>query len=71
LRRLSILLGKLLEALEAAEAFDWNEFLVMAGSSVAIAWLGIVLAVMMYRTKVIDPGAIASKNQAPVQLLPQ
>jgi NAD(P)H-quinone oxidoreductase subunit 5 len=53
--------GEAVEALEAAEAFDWNEFLVMAGSSVAIAVAGIVLAVLMYRTKVIDAGAIAAK----------
>lgn len=53
--------GEMDEVLEAAEAFDWNEFAVMAGSSVAIAVAGIVLAVLMYRTKVIDPGAIAAK----------
>jgi NAD(P)H-quinone oxidoreductase subunit 5 len=53
--------GEVEEVLEAAEAFDWNEFVVMAGSSVAIAVAGIVLAVLMYRTKVIDPGAIAAK----------
>jgi NAD(P)H-quinone oxidoreductase subunit 5 len=52
--------GEALEALEAAEAFDWNEFLVMAGSSVAIAVGGIVLAVLMYRIKAIDPSAIAN-----------
>ena len=47
---------------EAAEhAFDWNEFLIMAGLSVAIAVAGIVVAALMYRTKTIDPSAIAKK----------
>ena len=47
---------------EAAEhAFDWNEFLVMAGLSVAIAVTGIVVAFLMYRAKKIDPSAIAKK----------
>ncbi|MBU6228488.1 MAG: NAD(P)H-quinone oxidoreductase subunit 5 [Cyanobacteria bacterium REEB459] len=46
---------------EELEAFDWSEFTLMAGSSVAIATVGIVLAVLMYRTRVIDAGAIASK----------
>ena len=45
---------------EAAEhAFDWNEFLIMAGLSVAIAVAGIVVATLMYRTKTINPSAIA------------
>ena len=47
---------------EAAEhAFDWNEFLIMAGLSVAIAVTGIIVALLMYRTKNIDPSAIAKK----------
>ena len=47
---------------EAAEhAFDWNEFLIMAGLSVAIAVAGIVVAALMYRTKTIDPSAISKK----------
>ena len=47
---------------EAAEhAFDWNEFLIMAGLSVAIAVTGIIVALLMYRTKKIDPSAIAKK----------
>ncbi|PSR18241.1 NADH-quinone oxidoreductase subunit L [filamentous cyanobacterium CCP3] len=53
--------GEALEALEAAEAFDWNEFVLMAGSSVAIATVGIIISVLMYRTKAIDPKAIAAK----------
>ncbi|TVP63403.1 MAG: NADH-quinone oxidoreductase subunit L [Leptolyngbya sp. LCM1.Bin17] len=56
--------GEVVEVLEAAEPFDWNEFAVMAGSSVAIAVAGIVLAVLMYRTKAIDPKAIAAKIPA-------
>lgn len=46
---------------EAGVAFDWNEFLIMAGLSVAIAITGIVFAILMYRTKNIDPQAIAKK----------
>ncbi len=48
---------------EELEAFDWSEFILMAGSSVAIAGVGILLAVLMYRTRVIDPSAIASRIQ--------
>lgn len=56
--------GEIVEVgLEAAEAFDWNEFLIMAGSSVGIGLIGITLAVMMYSTKVIDPKEIAAKIQ--------
>ncbi len=42
-------------------AFDWNEFLIMAGLSVAIAVAGIIVALLMYRTKKIAPSAIAKK----------
>ena len=42
-------------------AFDWNEFLVMAGLSVAIAVTGIIVALLMYRIKKIEPSAIAQK----------
>ena len=56
--------GEIVEVgLEAAEAFDWNEFVIMAGSSVGIGLIGITLAVMMYSTKVIDPKEIAAKIQ--------
>lgn len=56
--------GEGLEPLgEMAEAFDWTEFLLMGGSSVGIGLIGITLAVMMYRTRVIDPKAIAAKIQ--------
>jgi NAD(P)H-quinone oxidoreductase subunit 5 len=53
--------GEVFEAAEAAEAFDWSEFVLMAGSSVAIATVGIIISVLMYRTKAIDPKAIAAK----------
>jgi NAD(P)H-quinone oxidoreductase subunit 5 len=46
---------------EAHHAFDWNEFLIMAGLSVAIAVTGIIVATLMYRTKTIDPNSIAKK----------
>ena len=42
-------------------AFDWNEFVIMAGLSVAIAVTGILVAALMYRTKTINPSAIAKK----------
>jgi NAD(P)H-quinone oxidoreductase subunit 5 len=50
-----------LEVAGAAEAFDWHEFLLMAGSSVGIAVLGIVLATLMYWARKIDPTAIANQ----------
>ncbi len=53
--------GEVVEVLETAADFDWNEFVLMAGSSVAIAVGGIVLSVLMYRTKVLDPAAIATQ----------
>jgi len=53
--------GEVEGLMEAAEAFDWGEFILMAGSSVAIATLGIALAVLMYRFRVIDAAAIANK----------
>ena len=49
---------------EATHAFDWNEFLIMAGLSVAIAVTGIIVALLMYRLKKIDPVAIAKKYPA-------
>ncbi|MFM7325642.1 MAG: NAD(P)H-quinone oxidoreductase subunit 5, partial [Nodosilinea sp.] len=53
--------GEVEGLMEAGEAFDWGEFILMAGSSVAIATLGIALAVLMYRLRVIDAAAIANK----------
>ncbi|AFZ16445.1 NAD(P)H-quinone oxidoreductase subunit 5 [Allocoleopsis franciscana] len=44
-----------------AEAFDWTEFLIMGGSSVGIALIGITLASLMYLSGKIDAKAIAEK----------
>jgi len=41
--------------------FNWTEFLVMGGSSVGIALIGITLASLMYLRHKIDPAAIANK----------
>jgi NAD(P)H-quinone oxidoreductase subunit 5 len=51
------------EVLHEAEAFDWTEFLIMGGSSVGIALIGISFAILMYRTKAIDPNTIAQAIQ--------
>jgi NAD(P)H-quinone oxidoreductase subunit 5 len=64
------------ETVEAVTEFQFHaippeelrEFLVMAGSSVAIALSGIVLATLMYRVRSIDPAAIADKIQTLYQL---
>ncbi|MEL6159250.1 MAG: NAD(P)H-quinone oxidoreductase subunit 5 [Cyanobacteria bacterium J06627_32] len=53
--------GEALTVAELAEEFDMSEFVRMAGASVAISVVGIVLAVLMYRTRQIDPSAIADK----------
>ena len=53
--------GEALTVAELAEEFDVNEFVRMAGASVAISVAGIILAVLMYRTRQIDPSAIANK----------
>ncbi|MBW4576823.1 MAG: NAD(P)H-quinone oxidoreductase subunit 5 [Aphanothece sp. CMT-3BRIN-NPC111] len=52
-----------IEVLSEAEAFNWTEFLVMGGSSVGIALIGITLASLMYLRGKIDPSAIAQKIQ--------
>ncbi|MEN9568436.1 MAG: dehydrogenase subunit 5, partial [Cyanobacteriota bacterium] len=49
--------GEIIEA----HAFDKSEFITMAGLSVAIAVTGIIVAILMYRTKTIDPSSIAKK----------
>jgi len=49
---------------EMAAEFDRTEFLIMAGSSIGIALIGITLASLMYWQRAIDPGAIASKIPA-------
>ncbi len=54
--------------IEETGLFDWNEFLVMAGLSVAIATVGIIVALLMYRLKNIDPNAIAKKIPSLYQL---
>jgi NAD(P)H-quinone oxidoreductase subunit 5 len=46
---------------EMASEFDLTEFLIMAGSSVGIALIGITLASLMYLSRRIDPAAIAEK----------
>ncbi|MGD1911291.1 MAG: NAD(P)H-quinone oxidoreductase subunit 5 [Rivularia sp. (in: cyanobacteria)] len=51
----------LAEVMEKAAEFDPTEFYTMAGLSVAIAVVGIILALLMYRVKKIDPAAIANK----------
>ena len=47
-----------------AGQFDWTEFGIMAGLSVAIATVGIVVAFLTYRAKKIDPVALAKKYPA-------
>ncbi|MEB3219099.1 MAG: NAD(P)H-quinone oxidoreductase subunit 5 [Nostocales cyanobacterium 94392] len=54
----------LAEVIEKAGEFDPTEFYTMAGLSVAIAVVGIILAVLMYRVQKIDPAAIAAKYPA-------
>jgi NAD(P)H-quinone oxidoreductase subunit 5 len=49
------------EILEHSAEFDLTEFVIMAGSSVGIALIGITLASLMYLTRKIDPNAIAQK----------
>jgi NAD(P)H-quinone oxidoreductase subunit 5 len=51
-----------------AEPVDLTEFLIMGGSSVGIALIGITLAVLMYFRHKIDPAAIAAKIPALYQL---
>lgn len=53
--------GEANAALEAAAEFEWSEFLLMAGNSVGIALIGITLASLMYRTRKVDPAAIANR----------
>lgn len=49
------------EVMEAAHEVDLMEFLINGGSSVGIGLIGITLASLMYRTKKIDPAAIAKR----------
>ena len=50
-----------LEVVEKAGEFNLTEFLIMGGSSVGIALIGITLASLMYLQRQIDPAAIAAK----------
>jgi NAD(P)H-quinone oxidoreductase subunit 5 len=47
------------EVVSQAEGFDWTEFLIMGGSSVGVALIGITLASLMYMRGKISPDAIA------------
>ncbi|MEL6442129.1 MAG: NAD(P)H-quinone oxidoreductase subunit 5 [Cyanobacteria bacterium J06621_8] len=49
------------EVIAEVHSFDWQEFLTMAGLSVAIAVTGILVALLMYRTKNIDPSSISKR----------
>ena len=51
------------EVIEAGH-FDLNEFLIMAGLSMAIAITGIVVAFLTYRAKKLDPVALAKRYPA-------
>lgn len=53
--------GEALTVAEIAEEFDMSEFVRMAGASVAISVAGIILAVLMYRVRKVDPASIADK----------
>ena len=52
---------KVVEVVETHEVFNWTEFLVMGGSSVGIALIGITIASLMYLSGKIDSKAIAQK----------
>jgi NAD(P)H-quinone oxidoreductase subunit 5 len=52
------------EVAEEVHHFEWNEFLIMGGSSVGIALIGITLASLMYLQKKINPADIAKKFPA-------
>jgi NAD(P)H-quinone oxidoreductase subunit 5 len=46
---------------QMAEDFEVGEFAIMAGSSVGISLIGIMIAFLMYAKRSIDPAAIAAK----------
>jgi len=48
--------------------FEWSEFLIMGGSSVGIALIGITVASLMYLTRKLDADAIAQKIPSLYQL---
>jgi NAD(P)H-quinone oxidoreductase subunit 5 len=60
--------GEVVALAAEAEPVDLTEFLIMGGSSVGIALIGITLAVLMYFRHKIDPAAIAAKIPALYQL---
>jgi NAD(P)H-quinone oxidoreductase subunit 5 len=60
--------GEVVNLTELAEHFDLPEFLVMGGSSVGVALIGITLASLMYLRHKINPAAIAAKIPALYQL---
>jgi NAD(P)H-quinone oxidoreductase subunit 5 len=49
------------EVVEEVHAFDWTEFLIMAGNSVGIALIGITVASLMYLQRKLTPQTIAEK----------
>ncbi len=49
------------QVVEQVEGFNWTEFLIMGGSSVGIALIGITFASLMYLRGKIDAKAIAEK----------
>jgi NAD(P)H-quinone oxidoreductase subunit 5 len=55
--------GEVVDRVAEAQAFELPEFLLMAGSSVGIALLGITLASLIYLMGKIDAGAIARSIQ--------
>ncbi|MBV9385956.1 MAG: NAD(P)H-quinone oxidoreductase subunit 5 [Chroococcidiopsidaceae cyanobacterium CP_BM_ER_R8_30] len=57
-----------MELASQAESFDLKEFLIMGGSSVGIALIGITLASLMYLGHTINPAAIAAKIEPLYQL---
>ena len=57
-----------MEIASKAAEFDRTEFLIMAGSSVGIALIGITLASLMYLRGKIDPAAIAAKIKSLYEL---
>jgi NAD(P)H-quinone oxidoreductase subunit 5 len=52
------------EVIEEVSHFDWTEFLIMGGSSVGIALIGITVAALMYLQKKINPANIAKQFPA-------
>lgn len=49
------------EVVEQMVHFDWNEFAIMAGASVGIASIGILVAFLMYLQNKFSPNTVAEK----------